>query len=47
MPGNKVQINNYAKLTWYVGDSEMEKLIEYLDKNGTRNKVPKSNVEPE
>ena len=44
MPGNEVKINGYPKLTWYVGDSEMEKLIEYLDKIGTRNKVPKSNV---
>ena len=42
MPGNEVQINNYAKLTWYVGDSEMEKLIEYLDKIGTRDNTRKS-----
>jgi len=47
MPGNEVRINGYPKLTWYVGDSEMEKLIEYLDKIGTRNKVPKSNIEHE
>ena len=42
MPGNTVQINNYAKLTWYVGDSEMEKLIEYLDKIGARDNTRKS-----
>ena len=34
MPGNLVVINN--QLTWYVGDSKMEELIEHLDKVGMR-----------
>ena len=34
MPGNLVIINRSEKLTWYVGDSEMDKLIEYLHKVG-------------
>lgn len=36
MPGNIVQINHSKKLEWYVGDSKMDKLIEYLDKIGFR-----------
>jgi len=38
MPGNSVKINDGKSLNWYVGDSEMDKLIEYLDKHGIRGK---------
>ena len=38
MPGNSVKINNGKTLNWYVGDSEMNKLIEYLDNVGIRGK---------
>lgn len=36
MPGNTIQINNYKPLTWYIGDSKMEDLIQWLDKHGFR-----------
>lgn len=36
MPGNTITINNSKKLEWYVGDSKMDKLIEYLDDVGIR-----------
>ncbi len=36
MPGNIVQINNAEELQWYVGDSKMDALIAYLDKEGFR-----------
>ena len=36
MPGNIVQINSSKELEWYVGDSKMDALIEYLDKTGFR-----------
>ena len=38
MPGNEVVINGSKKLSWYVGDRQMEKIIEYLDKIGIRGK---------
>jgi len=38
MPGNSVKINDGKSLNWYVGDSKMDKLIEYLDKIGIRGK---------
>jgi len=38
MPGNSVVINDSKDLNWYVGDSEMEKLIKYLDKIGIKMK---------
>ena len=31
MPGNIVCINNFDGLNWYVGDSEIEELIQYLN----------------
>ena len=31
MPGNIIQINRAEELEWYVGDSKMEDLIEYLN----------------
>jgi hypothetical protein len=34
MPGNIIQINRAEELEWYVGDSKMEDLIEYLKKIG-------------
>jgi hypothetical protein len=37
MPGNTVKINNVDELEWYVGDSKMDSLIEYLDKFGVKN----------
>ena len=38
MPGNSVVINSSKVLNWYVGDSKMDELIEYLDKLGIRGK---------
>ena len=35
MPGNIVQINRAEELEWYVGDSKMEDLIEYLNEIGS------------
>ena len=34
MPGNIVKINGSKKLEWYVGDSQIEKVIAVLDKAG-------------
>ena len=42
MPGNTVKINNFDQLEWYVGDSKMEELTKWLDKNGI--KTENSNV---
>jgi len=36
MPGNVVKINNFDTLTWYIGDSQMDDLMEYLDQHGYR-----------
>jgi len=36
MPGNSVKINDGKTLNWYVGDSKMDELIEYLDRVGIR-----------
>ena len=36
MPGNTVKINDYDELTWYVGDSKIEEVIQFLDKHGFR-----------
>lgn len=36
MPGNDVSINN--SIFYYVGDSKMDELIEWLDKNGIKEK---------
>ena len=33
MPGNTIKINNSDDLEWYVGDSKIDELIEWLDKN--------------
>lgn len=34
MPGNTIEINGVKK--WYVGDSKMEALLHWLNKNGKR-----------
>ena len=52
MPGNIVSINDYSKLTWYVGDSQMEKLIAVLDEIGFRQKakvvmIDEEEIDPE
>ena len=39
MPGNIIKINGSKKLSWYVGDSKMKKVIAYLDKIGFRESV--------
>jgi len=36
MPSNLIEINRAKELSWYIGDSQMDKLIEYLDKIGFR-----------
>ena len=36
MPGNMVQFNHTKELEWYVGDSKMDALIDYLDEAGFR-----------
>jgi hypothetical protein len=36
MPGNIIRINDSSLLEWYIGDSKMDNLINYLDKNGHR-----------
>jgi len=42
MPGNTVKINNSDDLEWYVGDSGMEQLVEWLNDKGI--KTEQSNV---
>ena len=42
MPGNTIKINNDDDLEWYVGDSKMDSLLEYLNKFGV--KTEQSNV---
>lgn len=41
MPGNIIKVNDWKQ--WYVGDSKMEELLDWLDKNGYKEK----NVENE
>lgn len=36
MPGNTVKINNFNGLEFYVGDSKMEGLLEYLNRHGIK-----------
>ena len=36
MPGNIININSTEELEWYVGDSRMEELINFLDEIGFR-----------
>ena len=41
MPGNTVKINKRNKLNWYVGDSKMDELINWLNKNGLKLPIKK------
>jgi len=34
MPGNTIKINKCNELEWYIGDSQMDKLIDFLDSIG-------------
>lgn len=36
MPGNTIKINNSDDYEWYLGDSKMEGLLQWLEKNGIR-----------
>ena len=36
MPGNTIRINASPELTWYFGDSKMDQLINFLNKNGEK-----------
>jgi hypothetical protein len=36
VPGNTIKINGSDDLEWYVGDSKMDDLIEWLKDNGYR-----------
>ncbi len=36
MSGNILRINDSSRLEWYIGDSEMDILIEHLDNIGVR-----------
>jgi len=36
MPSNIIQINHAEELGWYVGDSKMDDLINFLDDIGFR-----------
>lgn len=38
MPGNHIRINNNKDFEWYVGDSKMDELIEWLNENGVKEK---------
>jgi len=37
MPGNTVRINKRPELDWYVGDSEIENLVDWLNQHGVKN----------
>ena len=45
MPGSTIRINKRPELEWYVGDSVMEDLIEWLNRNGIKNESEKSKME--
>lgn len=36
MPGNTIKINNREELSWYVGDSKMDALMEWLNTEGIK-----------
>ncbi|MHA1815356.1 MAG: hypothetical protein ACTSX1_05070 [Candidatus Heimdallarchaeaceae archaeon] len=38
MPGNTVKVNDSDQLEWYVGDSKMDELTEWLENNGLQTK---------
>ena len=39
MAGNTIKINNNNNFQWYVGDSKMDELIKWLNKNGIKEKI--------
>ena len=41
MPSNIININVSKELTWIVGDSKMEDLMNYLDEIGERTELPR------
>jgi hypothetical protein len=45
MPGNTVKINNSNKLEWYVGDSLIDGLVNWLDQNGLKVETCKDETE--
>lgn len=45
MPGNIVKINNAKDMEWYVGDSQMDKVIALLDEIGYKEGETKDAVE--
>ncbi len=40
MPANIIKINNFSELSWYVGDSQVEKLITLLREVGFKFNAP-------
>lgn len=44
MPGNTIKINNREELSWYVGDSKMDTLIEWLNDQGIKNYIKPGEV---
>jgi len=46
MPGNLISVNDSKDLTWYVGDSKIEKLIEFLDKVGFKRQPEDKSPDP-
>ena len=42
MPGNIVVINDSKDLEWYVGDSRMKELIQWLNEHGLKEKKEES-----
>lgn len=43
MPGNTIKINSSGTLEWYIGDSKMEELIEWLNINGVKETKEENN----
>lgn len=44
MPGNTVKINNSKNHEWYVGDSKMDELMQWLHDNGLPIRPPITKV---
>ena len=45
MPGNTIRINNREELSWYLGDSKMDALIEWLNQQGIKNYLKPGEVQ--
>lgn len=45
MPGNTIKINNREELSWYLGDSKMEGLIDWLNDQGIKNYLKPGEVQ--